>query len=127
MTVAEAVADGRVVAIEDLLIDMDIGIWHDLRRTLRPLGWVPLMVWGDRLHTTWAPPGVTHQQVKDGTAPHVDVWHGADWWPAMLTDEDKDALGVDPMDDGPGQYPVESAAGLLAWLADPPRAATLRP
>lgn len=111
---------GVVVDIEDLLIDMDIPLWHDLRRTLQPLGWVPLMVWSDRLVTCWAPPRTTHHEIRDALAPHVDLWHGADWWPAMLTDADKDALGIDPMDDGPGSHAVNTADELLTWLATAP-------
>lgn len=112
-------ASGVVVDVEDLLIDTDVAHWHDLRRTLQPLGWLPMMVWSDRLETVWVPPGVTHGQVHHRTAPHIDVWHGISWWPAMLTDADKTALGIDVMDDGPDAHDEDTADALLTWLATP--------
>lgn len=113
-------ASGVVIDIDDLLIDSDVPRWNELRMLLRPLGWRPLFVWtDDQPDTVWVPPGTTHEQVSNSTTPYVRVWHGICWWPALMTDADKEAAGVDHMDDGPGSHDVGSGAELLTWLATP--------
>lgn len=110
---------GVVVDVEDLLINTDVRHWHDLRRILQPLGWRPLVIWSDQCELVWAPPGSDHGEVDRALAPHIRLNHGITWWPAMLTDDDKTALGIDVMDNGPGPHNANSADELLTWLATP--------
>lgn len=113
-------AAGVVVDVDELVISGGQDLWHDLRRTLHPLGWRVVLSWTDHeLIVAWATPRTTTDQVDNLTAPYVTaesygngtasvVWHPAvprDWEPGgeVITD-----LHMEP-----------TAAALLTWLSTP--------
>lgn len=110
-------AAGVVVDVDELVISGGQDLWHDLRRTLHPLGWRVVVSWSaDELTLAWAPPGTSVAQVDASLAPYVTaegygdgtasvVWYPAlpaEWEPTSGTQYD---LHMEP-----------TAAALLTWL-----------